>query len=85
MCYTCVRECPAKAIRIVDGQAEIIGERCINCGNCVKVCSQPGAKIPATASTMSVGSSRPAHRWRRALRRAFPAEFHCIPPKHLSG
>lgn len=43
VCYTCVRECPVKAIRIVDGQADIIVERCINCGNCVKVCSQ-GAK-----------------------------------------
>lgn len=42
-CYTCVRECPAKAIRIVGGQAEIIAERCIACGNCVRVCSQ-GAK-----------------------------------------
>ena len=40
VCYTCVRECPAKAIRIVDGQAEVIAERCIGCGNCVKVCSQ---------------------------------------------
>ena len=39
-CYTCVRECPAKAIRIVDGQAEIIPKRCIACGNCVRVCSQ---------------------------------------------
>ncbi|HKK41734.1 MAG TPA: [Fe-Fe] hydrogenase large subunit C-terminal domain-containing protein, partial [Bacteroidales bacterium] len=43
-CYTCVRECPAKAIRIVGGQAEVIGERCIACGNCTKVCSQ-GAKV----------------------------------------
>ncbi|MDD5718297.1 MAG: [Fe-Fe] hydrogenase large subunit C-terminal domain-containing protein [Candidatus Krumholzibacteria bacterium] len=43
VCYTCVRECPAKAIRITDGQAQIIGERCIGCGNCVQVCSQ-GAK-----------------------------------------
>ena len=40
VCYTCVRECPAKAIRIVDQQAEIISERCIGCGNCVRVCSQ---------------------------------------------
>ncbi len=43
-CFTCVRECPAKAIRIVDGQAEVMPERCIACGNCVRVCSQ-GAKV----------------------------------------
>jgi iron only hydrogenase large subunit-like protein/nitrogen-specific signal transduction histidine kinase len=43
-CYTCVRECPAKAIRIINGQAEIIPERCIICGNCTIVCSQ-GAKV----------------------------------------
>jgi signal transduction histidine kinase/iron only hydrogenase large subunit-like protein len=40
MCYTCVRECPAKAIRIYNGQAEVISDRCIGCGNCIKVCSQ---------------------------------------------
>lgn len=40
MCYTCVRDCPAKAIKIIGGQAEIIPERCIGCGNCVRVCSQ---------------------------------------------
>ncbi len=43
VCYTCVRECPAKAIRIIHGQAAVIPERCIGCGNCVRVCSQ-GAK-----------------------------------------
>ena len=40
VCYTCVRECPAKAIRIIEGQAKVIHERCIGCGNCVRVCSQ---------------------------------------------
>ncbi|MEE4214483.1 MAG: [Fe-Fe] hydrogenase large subunit C-terminal domain-containing protein, partial [Bacteroidales bacterium] len=40
VCYTCVRECPVKAIKIINGQAEVIPERCIACGNCVKVCSQ---------------------------------------------
>jgi iron only hydrogenase large subunit-like protein len=40
MCYTCVRECPAKAIRISNGQAEVIQERCIGCGNCIKVCTR---------------------------------------------
>ena len=40
VCYTCVRECPVKAIRIENGQAEVINERCIGCGNCTIVCSQ---------------------------------------------
>ncbi len=44
VCYTCVRECPAKAIKIINGQAEVIPERCIGCGNCIKVCSQ-NAKV----------------------------------------
>lgn len=44
VCYTCVRECPVKAIKIVNGQADVIEERCIACGNCTRVCSQ-GAKV----------------------------------------
>lgn len=44
VCYTCVRECPVKAIRIVDGQAEVLADRCIACGNCTIVCKQ-GAKV----------------------------------------
>lgn len=39
-CYTCVRACPARAIRIEDGQASVVAERCISCGNCTLVCSQ---------------------------------------------
>jgi len=27
-------------MKIINGQAEVLGERCIACGNCVKVCSQ---------------------------------------------
>ena len=43
VCYTCVRECPVKAIRITGGQAEVLPGHCIGCGNCVKICRQ-GAK-----------------------------------------
>jgi two-component system NtrC family sensor kinase len=43
VCFTCVRDCPAKAIRIRSGQAQIVDQRCIACGNCVSVCRQ-GAK-----------------------------------------
>jgi len=39
-CYTCIRECPAKAISMQNGQANVIVERCIGCGNCVKVCTR---------------------------------------------
>lgn len=39
-CYRCLRECPVKAIRIVNHQARIIPERCILCGNCTRVCPQ---------------------------------------------
>lgn len=37
-CYACIRNCPAKAIRIREGLAEIIKEHCIDCGYCVSVC-----------------------------------------------
>lgn len=44
-CYSCVRECPAKAIKVMQGQAVVIDERCISCGHCVKVCSQNAKQI----------------------------------------
>ena len=44
-CYSCIRECPAAAIRVIDGQAKVIEERCIACGHCVKVCSQNAKQI----------------------------------------
>ncbi len=42
-CYSCIRECPAKAIKVERGQARVIESRCLGCGHCVMVCSQ-GAK-----------------------------------------
>lgn len=44
-CFSCIRECPATAIRVVNGQAFVITERCISCGHCVKVCSQHAKEI----------------------------------------
>jgi two-component system, NtrC family, sensor kinase len=44
-CYSCVRECPAKAIQVLNGQAAVVPERCIACGHCVKVCSQKAKNI----------------------------------------
>lgn len=73
-CYTCVRECPAKAIRIVGGQAEVIDERCIACGNCTKVCSQ-GAKVflNTTERVLNlIGSGKNTY---AIIAPSFPAEF----------
>jgi two-component system, NtrC family, sensor kinase len=44
-CYTCVSSCPARAIKVSDGQAQVIQERCIACGNCYKVCAQHAKEI----------------------------------------
>ncbi len=84
VCYTCVRECPAKAIRIDRGQAQVIHERCIGCGHCVSVCSQDAKQV-----------LRCTDRVRRMLERgtpvavvmapSFPAEFTELSDLELVG
>lgn len=37
-CYKCVRQCSVKAIRIENGHASVIPEKCIACGHCVTIC-----------------------------------------------
>lgn len=44
-CYSCIMNCPAKAIKVEEGQAMVVPELCIGCGHCVKVCSQNAKKI----------------------------------------
>lgn len=73
-CYTCVRECPARAIRIVGGQAEVIVERCILCGNCTKVCSQ-GAKVFLQTSDRVRQLLEKEENVAALVAPSFPAEF----------
>lgn len=77
-CYTCVRECPAKAIRIVGGQAEVIDERCIACGNCTKVCSQ-GAKVFLNTTERVLNLLENESQVAAIVAPSFPAEFQEIP------
>jgi len=76
-CYTCVRECPAKAIRIEGGQAEVIQERCIGCGNCTKVCSQ-GAKVFMWTTDL-VSQLLKKGNTAAIVAPSFPAEFSDLP------
>lgn len=39
-CYKCVRNCPVKAIKIKNHQAQIMVDACILCENCTIVCPQ---------------------------------------------
>ncbi len=48
-CTNCITRCPTEAIRVRHGKAKIIKERCIDCGECVRVC-QSHAKVVATDS-----------------------------------
>ena len=44
-CYKCIRHCPVKSIRFSAGQAHIIPDECILCGQCVVVCPQNAKQI----------------------------------------
>lgn len=35
-CINCVKRCPTEAIRVRNGKAKIIKERCIDCGECIR-------------------------------------------------
>ncbi len=83
-CFTCVRECPAKAIRIEDGQAMVLHDRCIGCGNCVQVCSQ-GAKeavdsLDEALTILDSGATVAA-----AVAPSFAAEFTEYDENQLAG
>ena len=74
VCYTCVRECPAKAIKIINGQAEVLNERCIVCGNCTKVCSQ-GAKVYLNTIDRVYSLLKNGRKNIAIVAPSFPAEF----------
>ncbi|MFU8843863.1 MAG: [Fe-Fe] hydrogenase large subunit C-terminal domain-containing protein [Bacteroidales bacterium] len=74
VCFTCVRECPVKAIKIMNGQAEVMIERCIGCGNCVMVCSQ-GAKVYHNSKPAVMDLLRSDKKVAAIVAPSFAAEF----------
>ncbi len=80
-CYSCVRTCPVKAIKVDQGFAQIIYDRCIGCGNCLS-CPQ-NAKVVVdrmvrTQELLTSGAPVVA-----VLGCSFPAFFDAITPGQL--
>ena len=46
-CTNCLKHCPTEAIRVRNGRAHIIDERCIDCGECIRICDYH-AKVAVT-------------------------------------
>ena len=44
-CHCCIRYCPTKAIRYSGHQANIIGNMCVLCGECYRVCPHDAKSI----------------------------------------
>lgn len=80
-CYSCVRNCPVKAIKVDQGFAQIMYDRCIGCGNCLS-CPQNAKvvvdKMARTQELLSSGAPVVA-----VLGCSFPAFFHSIAPGQL--
>ncbi|MDD6214069.1 MAG: [Fe-Fe] hydrogenase large subunit C-terminal domain-containing protein [Firmicutes bacterium] len=44
-CYKCIRHCPVKSLRMTEGQAHIMRDECILCGECYVVCPQNAKEV----------------------------------------
>lgn len=81
-CYTCVRNCPVKAIKGETSHTEIIYERCIGCGKCVTNCPQKAKvfndKVASMERLLASGQLIVA-----VLGGDFPAFFHNASPGQL--
>ena len=67
-CTVCVTTCPVEAIRVRDGKARILAERCIDCGECIRRCPNHAKKARADALAELSGSGEFARfDWKIAL------------------
>ncbi|MFZ2955506.1 MAG: [Fe-Fe] hydrogenase large subunit C-terminal domain-containing protein [Candidatus Ozemobacteraceae bacterium] len=86
-CYTCVRNCPVKAIIVEGGEAKVFDEFCVSCGTCIRVCNQKAKEVENHSD--QVLAAIEAHRNGTGpeviamLAPSFPASFHDSQPKQV--
>lgn len=83
-CYSCVRNCPASAVKVELGQARVVEDRCVSCGNCVRVCSQGAKEIQGQVEevrSMILNGDKVVG----LLAPSFPASFYFLEPFEVSG
>lgn len=81
-CYTCVRNCPVKAIKVEQGTAKVIQDLCVSCGTCVRVCNQKAKKIQSDIDLIKqeLFNNTPLA---ALLAPSFPASFYNYRPKQV--
>ena len=81
-CYTCVRHCPVKAIRVENDHAAVTPESCILCGQCVSVCRHSAKQVrddlPRTRELLRVNPAVHV-----SLAPSFVTEFPRVRPAQL--
>ncbi len=85
-CYACIRVCPAKAIRVREGVAQVIKERCVACGSCVPICSTKAKQVESNVGLVWQFLIRKDFPVIAVLSSSFPATFfNCRPGQLVSA
>lgn len=83
-CWSCARHCPAGAIRILDGSAQLLEERCVKCGVCVTDCGRSGFRVRDDLSRVRqlLSSKRPVV---AMLASEYIAAMHPLSPEDVES
>ena len=82
-CHRCVRNCSLKAIGIKNGEAEVVEEKCIYCGQCINVCPQNAKEV--SNQLYSLNNKLDNKKLVASIAPSFVAAFDCKPRQLVAG